>query len=180
MPLKTVVKVGNISNLSDARYCAGMGVDMLGFQVIEGEENYISPKLFQEIRGWVSGPKVVAEIYGIASADELPGIIENYAPDYFELSESEFARFKDQLALPCIVNTNRTIDDKQIAFALTDENNVDSVEHALIKASSAKTIPDLLSHPAVAGIALSGSAEVRPGFKDYGDLSEILEALDAD
>ena len=29
MPLKTFVKVGNITNLSDARYCAGMGVDML-------------------------------------------------------------------------------------------------------------------------------------------------------
>ncbi len=31
MALKTIVKVGNITNLSDARYCAVMGVDMLGF-----------------------------------------------------------------------------------------------------------------------------------------------------
>jgi phosphoribosylanthranilate isomerase len=35
MPLKTFVKVGCITNLSDARYCAGMGVDMLGFRAVE-------------------------------------------------------------------------------------------------------------------------------------------------
>jgi phosphoribosylanthranilate isomerase len=81
MPLKTIVKVGNISNLSDARYCAGMGVDMLGFRVIDGLPGYIAPQAFQEIRGWISGPKVVAEIYGIDRSDKIPHIVENYAPD---------------------------------------------------------------------------------------------------
>src|ERR1044071_5737472 len=103
MPLKTVVKVGNITNLSDARYCSGMGVDMLGFRVLEGQPNYLSPKLFQEIRGWVTGPKIVAEIYGLTSPDQLQSIIENYAPDYFELNASEFEAFQGDLTLPCIV-----------------------------------------------------------------------------
>ena len=33
--LKTLIKVSNINNLSDARYCAGMGVEMLGFSMDE-------------------------------------------------------------------------------------------------------------------------------------------------
>ena len=86
MALKTLVKVGNISNLSDARYCAGMGVDMLGFRVISGQEHYVSPELFKEIRGWFSGPSVVAEAYGIRSGEDLPFIIQNYLPDFIELS----------------------------------------------------------------------------------------------
>ena len=65
MPLKTFVKVGCITNLSDARYCAGMGVDMLGFRAVESQENYIKPSQFQEIRGWIAGPLVVAEVYGV-------------------------------------------------------------------------------------------------------------------
>ena len=56
MALKTLVKVGKISNLSDAWYCAGMSVDMLGFTVIASQENYVSPELFREMRGWFYGP----------------------------------------------------------------------------------------------------------------------------
>ena len=48
MPLKTIVKVGSITNLSDARYCAGMGVEMLGFNVVAGHESFIDAKKYQE------------------------------------------------------------------------------------------------------------------------------------
>ncbi|HEY0656099.1 MAG TPA: hypothetical protein VGD65_23350, partial [Chryseosolibacter sp.] len=120
MPLKTLVKVGNISNLSDARYCSGMGVEMLGFRVIEGQQNFVSPKLFQEIRGWVTGPKIVAEIYGLTSPDQLPSILENYAPDYFEIDAAAFSILSDQLALPCIVSGFISTDAK-IVYQILDE-----------------------------------------------------------
>lgn len=181
MPLKTVVKVGNISNLSDARYCAGMGVDMLGFRVIEGQPDYISPKLYQEIRGWVSGPKVVAEIYGITSADQLKGIIESYAPDYFELSEDEFQQFKSSLTLPCIVASSFKPDHTSVAYQLIDEDQLGSVQNSsdvLVQVRSVTNLKNILSNFPNIGVALSGSQEVRPGFKDYSDLAEILEQLD--
>ena len=41
MSLQTFVKVGEITNLSDARYCAGMGVDLLGFNVVENTPGYV-------------------------------------------------------------------------------------------------------------------------------------------
>jgi phosphoribosylanthranilate isomerase len=179
MPLKTVVKVGNISNLSDARYCSGMGVDLLGFRVLEGQQNYISPKLFQEIRGWVSGPKVVAEIYGLISADQLPSIIENYAPDYFELTAEEFDKFGAYLNLPCIVS-GLTKSDPKIAYELLSEGDLQSsgTANALVRPTSSESVLDLIKLPNVAGVALDGTPEVRPGFKDYADLADVLEKLD--
>src|SRR5688500_13658444 len=107
MPLKTLVKVGNISNLSDARYCAGMGVDLLGFNVIEGQPNHLSARLYQEIRGWISGPKVVAEIYGIDKDEMLSDIITNYVPEYFELSYNDYKRLEKKLTLPSIVHLTK-------------------------------------------------------------------------
>src|SRR6187401_3084647 len=103
MALKTIVKVGGITNLSDARYCSGMGVDMLGFRVIEGQDNYISPKQFQEIRGWVTGPQIVAEIYGIEKESDLAEIIAQYRPDYLELGSGELNVLKAN-ALPIILS----------------------------------------------------------------------------
>lgn len=62
MPLKTLVKVGKITNLSDARYCAGMNVDMLGFVTVESRENYLPVKDYQDIRGWVSAERHSGEL----------------------------------------------------------------------------------------------------------------------
>ena len=53
--LKTFVIVGEISNLSDARYCAGMGVDVLGFNINPVEETCVAPETLNEISGWVAG-----------------------------------------------------------------------------------------------------------------------------
>lgn len=180
MPLKTVVKVGNISNLSDARYCSGMGVDMLGFQVIEGRPNFINPKLFQEIRGWVTGPKIVAEIYGLTSKEQLTSIIENYAPDYLELSLAEFTQHRRDLTLPCIV-LGITSPDEKIVYNIIAEDQLKSVDPTvglLVKPASAEGVLDLITNPNVAGVSLDGTPEVRPGFKDYADLADILEKLD--
>src|SRR5690606_27876233 len=85
MMLKTQVKVGNISNLSDARYCAGMGVDMLGFAVIPGQEDYVPEPLYQDLRGWISGPAIVAELYGITPEMNLQAILQAYQPDLVEV-----------------------------------------------------------------------------------------------
>src|SRR5687767_3639265 len=103
MPLKTLVKVGSITNLSDARYCAGMGVDMLGFRVIEDQENHIPISLFQQIRGWVSGPHVVAEMYGLKKATDIHGLLQNYAPDMVEMTFEEYMLYRTEIQLPFIV-----------------------------------------------------------------------------
>jgi phosphoribosylanthranilate isomerase len=191
MPLKTVVKVGNISNLSDARYCSGMGVDMLGFSVIEGQAHYLSPKLFQEIRGWISGPKVVAEVYGVHSHEQLTSVLADYAPDLFELSLHEYRSFYHQLSLPCIVSVNKQEvieilpDYDHVPYLLLDENALSaelsqkSLHYPiLLKVTSGESLPEKLKRYPISGVALNGSPELRPGFKDYSELADILELLE--
>ena len=42
MSLKYFVHVSSISNLSDARYCSGMMVDSLGYNLDENSNNILS------------------------------------------------------------------------------------------------------------------------------------------
>lgn len=191
MPLKTLVKVGNISNLSDARYCSGMGADMLGFRVIASEANTIPHKLFQEIRGWISGPKIVAELYGIQGQD-LAAIVSDYLPDYFEMSYPEFRQNRKQLTLPSIIYLSKEeitkadlgTESENIAYLLVDEDDLGLLAEftlpypILIKISSHQGLEERLKNSAVSGIALDGTPELRPGFKSYEGLADILEALE--
>ena len=81
MALKTFVKISSINNLSAARYCAGMGVDFLSFPI-----SSIDPKKYQEITGWVAGPKFGVEI-------DSPNInaIKEYKADFIEINIDQLA-----------------------------------------------------------------------------------------
>ncbi len=184
MPLKTFVKVGSITNLSDARYCAGMGVDLLGFRVIEGQDNHLAPKQFQEIRGWVTGPGVVAELYGIQDEAELDAILENYKPDYLEMGATEIAMFSS-LPLPYILKLtgDDSIEDLAIEPAYLMGSSVqDAVSSCpfLLHAEADFDVDKALANPNIKGIAMDGSSELRPGLKEYKMLADILEQLDMD
>jgi phosphoribosylanthranilate isomerase len=190
MALTRFVKVGNISNLSDARYSAGMGVDLLGFRAIAGQDNFIAPKQFQEVRGWITGPRIVAEIYGFESSAEIDSMLENYRPDLLELSLNELEKL-NSISLPLIVrcksaDLNKILNHKfrtKIEHLLIDDfansEKVISDVPVLIELNSFR-IDEIKSEYSNYGIALNGSAEIRPGLKSYEDLADILEKLDAD
>lgn len=192
MALKTLVKVGNISNLSDARYCAGMGVDMLGFTVVEGQPHYIPPKLYQDLRGWVAGPTFVAGLYGLKSTEDLQSILEDYKPDYLEVSIPELKIIPSSVQQHLIVRLESRSEleiikpfGKRIQYVVVDETNShviqDIAKHfPVILTLQTRSGLDLLETNEVKGIALSGSPEIRPGFKDYGDLADVLEQLETD
>lgn len=189
MPLKTTVKVSHISNLGDARYCAGMGVEMLGFRVIPGVEDYMPSDVFQDIRGWIAGPAIVAEIYGLSGANQIKEVIQKYSPDYFELSLEEYRTFARELPLPCIVYL---ADRKQVSEMRTDEN----ISHAVVdadltcqdiaslkvpvftKITAPDQLKDMINAECYKGVVLECPREIRPGITNYEQLGAILEALE--
>jgi phosphoribosylanthranilate isomerase len=189
MPLKTLVKVGNITNLSDARYCAGMGVDFLGFNVSEGSANYVSPQLFQEICGWVSVPSIVAEISDSSNV-ALSGVVENYAPHYIECDYNDYQALKAQTAVPFIVHLNESQAEHllqnhpQVSYWVVDENMISQVpgnittQGVLAQINSTSSIDKILACASIKGVVLNGSRELRPGFKDYDHIADILEVLE--
>jgi phosphoribosylanthranilate isomerase len=197
MPLKTLVKVGNISNLSDARYCAGMGAEMLGFVVIEGQNNFIHSKSYQEIRGWISGPSVVAEMYGLTATTNVESIISDYAPDFLEVNLADVALLPVN-KLPLIVSVDNNTPStellklafmrERIAFIQVNGSEkplefIAKLSHqfpVLATIRSSDELGDLLNTQAINGISLNGSQEIKPGLKDYSHLANVLELLDTE
>jgi phosphoribosylanthranilate isomerase len=180
MALKRIVKVGNITNLSDARYCSGLGVDMLGFQVIEGQENFLPAATFQEIKGWIAGPRVVAELYGIQDATELGKIIEDYQPDLLELGPAELTCLPTDLTLPVIYagEPNEATRHLKIEFTIPDNGIAQTNIPILTHCDNETQLAGILSNPSINGVVLKGSPEERPGQQDYDHLADILEALE--
>lgn len=190
MSLKTIVKVGKITNLSDARYCAGMNVAMLGFVTVENQENYLPIKDYQDIRGWVSGPEVVAEVYGIENSHQLASVLEAYRPDYLELGERELSFVNTDLPLLVRVqsaNDLSSLQNKNVYAVITSEALALQLAplltekiRILIDADTSVSINTLLENNSISGIVLSGTKEESPGLKDYDHLAEILESLEVD
>ncbi|MBX2966660.1 MAG: hypothetical protein KF845_10970 [Cyclobacteriaceae bacterium] len=189
MALKVTVKVGNISNLSDARYCAGMGVDLLGFVVVAGKPGYVEPDRFQEMRGWFAGPQVVAEAYG---ADDFDYIIKNYQPDLVELSVEDLLILNPEGIKLIIAITPEgfsrygSIVEKhkpEIAYLLVPANTpqpdiLELARHFSILVDDAEGSYKQLIDLKNVGLALKGSEEARPGYKQYDELAEVLEFLE--
>lgn len=189
MSLKSIVKVSHISNLSDARYCAGMGVEMLGFSVLPGQKHYMAPNLFQDIRGWISGPAVVAELYGISSPKEIDNILKIYSPDYFELGLEEYQSIGNLLTLPCLVYLQGMklpmlpAGDNRISRVIVDEHatcgDIGGIQiPVLSKITSLEKLNQRFADGCFHGYVLEGPEEIRPGLTNYDQLGVILEALE--
>lgn len=203
MALKTFVKISNVTNLSDARYCAGMGVDLIGFNIDPTDENYIAPEKSIEIANWLAGVEFVGEYHG-DNVEVVKAALETYPLHYVEYSHPELADQVSSLGLPAIFKTDwpgergieewidilRYCKDKAEYMLVDgieqyDENTVDrlrKISQTFPVLLGGNLQPDsvvsLMEKTQCKGIALKGSEEIKPGFKDYDELAEILEILE--
>jgi phosphoribosylanthranilate isomerase len=202
--LKTVVKISNVTNLSDARYCAGMGVEMLGFSIDEAVESYVDLKKFNDIRSWIAGVQIVAETE-LTEASLLLEKIERYQPNAIQISNADLLPWlKSETARPLILKVEADQDADTIEEIMV--KNAPYVTYFLLESGSDAPLTDdwqdflntlsarfsillgfgitaenatfLLDDVNISGIALRGGEEIRPGYKDFGDLMDVLEALE--
>ncbi|HRI78509.1 MAG TPA: hypothetical protein PLR06_03155 [Cyclobacteriaceae bacterium] len=187
---RPVIYVKRITNLSDARYCAGMGADMLGFVASKGHEDFVSPALFKEIMGWVSGPSSVIELTELPQ-EGIEDIISNYSPDLIHLS-GKAASIRSLPDFQLIVEPEVPFagtalkEHANIKFVVAEPPAVEQmkqeVNHQTGMLISVGADEDsaliMLRRNGAAGITLQGSKELKPGLKDYDNLSSVLEALD--
>ena len=94
--LKTKVKAGSITNLTDARYFAAWEVEWLGFNFEEGAVDYILPQKMKAIKEWVDGVKMVGE-FGTHSAAEIAKAVEVLSLDAIQVGL--YTRIEDLVAL---------------------------------------------------------------------------------
>jgi phosphoribosylanthranilate isomerase len=192
MSLKTRVKVGRVTNLSEARYCAGMGVDMLGFPV--GDDG-LKPEEYKQMIEWVAGPELVLEVYH-SQMEDLKAITDNYPGHYIEVGRNQIHWLSDK-SLNFIVAIEAR-DWVNVYGDLMGKENVKYIELIDASRQDASAVRAIGTHFPVlvsvkntdslaetlklnsAGIALTGSDEEKPGIKNYGHVADILEALDVD
>ena len=200
MSLKTLVKVSNITNLSDARYCAGMGVEMIGFVMDKFSADYTSPEKMKEIKSWVAGVHIVGETQS-ADYEEVKALVDSYEIDILQISEAGLLPQIADLGKPIILKLefeSAYIEDylerysQFVEFFLVDGGDFSDFARYTLKEYSfkyaivldfgitAENVSELLEEMQIRGIALKGSNEIRPGYKDYDELSEILEVLEED
>lgn len=186
MSLKTKVKAGNITNLSDARYCAGMGVDWLSFPA-----DVVNPTTFKEITDWVTGPQFVLEVNESTPIDR----VGQYQVSTLEITSSQLdlidrlPSFEWIITLPLsswVVQKNELIRCKdKISLLVLDFDHQDQdaifdiAAHfkILINQSDKYTLDSLLELP-IEGINVTGESELKPGLKDFEKLASILEELE--
>jgi phosphoribosylanthranilate isomerase len=200
MALKTFVKVGNITNLSDARYCAGMGVDILGFCFDKNSDQYINPESYKEIVGWLSGPKFVGEFESM-DVNEILDLEHELNLDYIQVNDIDLA---NKLCNSHSVIYREKLNGKkreslkdhfaqlsnEIKYILIESDRLnDKLHHEVIELSKvypvlrgydlhAKTVVSEILRNEFVGISINGSLELKPGLKEYDELADILEALD--
>lgn len=189
MALATFVKISAVNNLSDARYCAGMDVDQLGFVIEEGEENYVSPKDFNELAGWLSGVGFVGEVF--EASTDIKSISQAYALDAIQIAHAEQIEEAFETGLEVIFYTADVetanailVQYPQLSYVLYDGPTTDAIQNpsqtVITNGFEADNIKGILKTKAWKGIAMQGGNEIRPGYKDFDALADILEALDTD
>ena len=182
MSLKAKVKVGRITNLSEARYCAGMGVDLLGFPV--GNDG-LKPEQYKQLIEWVAGPEFVLELHRSQQAD-LKYITDNYPGHYIEIGANHLDWLQDE-SLSFIVALS-PVELDNVREKLTGKGNVKVLEILEWNGEQIQSaIPLFLetdkldaAMSANAGISLIGADEEKPGIKEYNNVADILEALEVE
>lgn len=174
--MKAKVKVGNITNLSEARYCSGMGVDLLGFPV--GEDG-LKPEQYKQLIEWVAGPEFVLEVHQSATKD-LQYITDNYPGHYIGIgiNQLDWLSREDLDFIVAIEagDIDRVAGKRNVKFIEIlnwDGVRITSQVPLLLNTTDVEAVLSLN-----AGIALNGSDEDKPGIKDYTHLAEALEALE--
>lgn len=203
MSLKHFVKVSQITNLSDARYCAGMMVDLLGFNLNPEHPDYVSPQKFEEITNWVSGIATVGE-FGKMNFESISKAIKEYRIDFIQLHDISGLAALKEIGLPLIlvIEANKHLSEnlekakrfhsfiKYISIVsptVLSKIEIQSIEKSLtvyendfifIKGFDIQPDTVYYLNDIWHGIMLDGAQEDKPGFKDYGILMDVLESIE--
>lgn len=198
MPIITT-KVSGINSLTDARYCAGMGVQFLGLPFDESGGGNLDRNAFVSISGWIEGPKWVAEYEG-NDWELIKKISEDYEISFWQIRDFELAKKLNKEGFLVALTLNpeefqpenplwKSIPWQFIQLQAGGEGK-DSETLPMVQFFAGMGIPILLPVQKMeelnylrnrfpdAGICLQSGQEERPGWMDLSGLQDVLEAIE--
>ena len=200
MSLKTTVKFNAVNNLSDARYGAGMGVNLLGFCLDIDRPKSLDLAKLGAIANWVAGVQIVFEfetfntdIFEQARQVAVPHFVQVADIEDWDLLEKTALRIIHKIKFDPEVNTlTELVTNSPASYVLLEANaDVDLMEYVeeLTLLSSTKkiclswgiekeNITAILDQISPWAIAIEGGEEDRPGIKSFDEMDEILALIE--
>lgn len=184
------LKVAGISSLTDARYCAGMGVEFLSIVFDDSGKGSLSPEAFAGIRPWIEGVSWLGEYSG-SDIEMLQSLASEYQLDTWICSsipsDSDF-----NIESKIIRNTADfdEVAKSTLSFQLEGSISASDARFQKLKELSpvsaiflAEPLPaeDAIQlHQEIPNLVFSlrSSGEERPGWMDLGTLQDYLEAVE--
>ena len=194
--LKTKVILSGVTNLSDARYASGMGVDFIGFSINPANSRYVTVAQVKTISDWLSGVSLIGELGSSITADVL-----DYKSTFIQITNESLVHDLDEPILALNINSANSNDVSislqsnaaDVSFFIV---NVESDELNLLQPQlhdlcnkynvyistnfDNQTLAHVLGEINPTGIVLYGSEEVKPGLSSYDGIADILEQLEED
>ena len=198
MPHLVPLLIRGINNLSDARYCAGMGADKFTFILDPALPGYLDTKTVKELAGWIAGVELIGE-FDHLNASNINAIAADCALDAVLLRSPRTANELAEIAPP--VYMELAADNAAMAQSLPGSLLGLVVE--LPESVSAETVTelgkrasqrplwlgpgllpdrarDLASQLPLAGLVFPSGDEVKPGLRDFDQLEAVFEALETE
>ena len=199
----TKLKLGNITNLSDARFAAAVGIDYLGSCFDPSSENYIAPIKAKEIIDWTTGVHIVAE-FGEQSPDEIRDISELLNVDGIELNNRMLPDECATLEKGLIKKTDVSSFDEEglktelgayaascDVFHLYASKPVqlnESLMQELCRSYkiiwgfefTSATVMQIIDTYKPYALHVSGGVEEKAGIKDFDELNDLLDVIRAE
>lgn len=183
MALKTTVYLQGATNLTEARYAAAMEVSYLGFPILNSPFA-LDDTTLTAILAWISGPQIVLELNHWVN-NETEEWLKRHQATAVYLQEGPLPELLPEgisLIVPLSLanSLNETLKNQTIALVIEEPKAVQSqVQNNLPLWAIPQgdfNLEETLN--TVQGIVLKGSQEERPGWKDFDEISTILEALE--
>jgi phosphoribosylanthranilate isomerase len=186
------IYVSGVNNLSDARYCSGMGVDYIGVNVDEENSSYLSVEKFKEINGWVVGVNWIVESE-TTDFDELLDKCVKYGVKRICISNAQTAQNFTNNGYEVIIKTDELptelanspeILGYEVAFtedilaAFEDGSLLANSSIYLSGVISLENLERINSVEGIRGVILTGGDELRPGFKSMDALIDAIEVFE--
>jgi len=189
MALKTNVYISDVTNLTEARYYAGMGVSIIGFNATSGTSSFASTQQFDAITSWLSGIQTAWQ-WHLAPSKELSELISSSPSDFIEICTVPLPEQWQFLTKPVLLRTSSIEDVHSIAGLPL--NTVSGIvwegDHSVLTPLSSDLLLFIQTEPPFApldsildehkGISLKGIPESRPGWNDFDQLADLLESLE--
>jgi len=198
MSLKYFVHVSSVNNLSDARYCSGMMVNSLGFDLDQKSKTKLSKENINEICAWVNGVEFVGE-FNNSQSNYINSVVNEIDFNYISINIENNIKNIDfnhnkiivVISQPDLISnkTNEYLsvnfpESRMLIIDNITKNSISKIEllsdnyeiiiNPLETVNKTKNLLDKLN----LGLLLKGSQEIKPGYKDYDLISDYLEAID--